>query len=226
MSDIERALSPEIIAGQRVYTRSGLAFYDSFVLGFSARFAWKMPSRSLLGWYAEHLTDAHAEVGVGTGWFLDHARFPSPDPQLVLVDLNPNCLEVTARRVARYAPQTLRANLLEPLPWDGPPVRSVGLNYVLHCLPGPMARKEPAIAHLRAILAPGGVLFGSTLLHNGVPRNALARLLMGIYNRSGVFSNRDDDPQTLEAILRAHFDEVEVRLHGPTALFAARVASD
>ena len=62
---------------------------------------------------------------------------------------------------------------------------------MLHCLPGDFATKQAAFGHLRAVLNEGGVLFGSTLLGRGVTRNALAHALMTLYNRQGIFSNRD-----------------------------------
>lgn len=55
------------------------------------------------------------EVGVGTAYLPDHTRFPSEQPRITLMDLNPNTLTFGARRLRRYQPRTRVANLLEPI---------------------------------------------------------------------------------------------------------------
>lgn len=64
--------------------------------------------------YRRHLPSNHLEVGVGTGYFLEHSHFPGPQPRLALLDLSPHCLERTAARLSRYAPEIYRANALAP----------------------------------------------------------------------------------------------------------------
>ena len=114
-------------AGQAVYSRRVLAVYDWFVLGFSNSLIWRCPTARLLDLYRSHVTTDHLEVGPGTGYFLDHCRFPAPTPRLVLLDVNRNCLDVAAARVQRLSPTTVRANVLEPLPPLGEPFGSVGI---------------------------------------------------------------------------------------------------
>ena len=46
--------------------------------------------------YQEHISLNHLEVGVGTGYFLQHCRFKGT-PRIALMDLNQNCLDMTAR---------------------------------------------------------------------------------------------------------------------------------
>ncbi len=208
--------------GAAIYSRRVLFFYDLLVIWFSSRFVWRCPAPVMLSLYNEHLRRRHLEVGVGTGYFLDHCRFPQP-PDLSLADLNPDPLAVASRRLARYQPRTFLVNILEPLPFAGPAFDSIGLNYVLHCLPGTMAEKAPAIQNLKAVLKPGGVLFGSTVLGQGVPRNPLARFLMRLYNARRVFSNRQDTPEALQALLQASFGSCQVRIQGCVALFCAQV---
>ena len=66
------------------------------------------------------------------------------------------------------------------------------------------------------------VLFGSTLLHGDIPRNWFAQCLMGIYNRKGIFSNRNDTLAALGSALRERFRDVNVEAVGCAALFSAR----
>lgn len=208
-------------AGAAVYNRLTLAVYDRFVLGFSNNRAWRCPSRVILDHYQSHVGARHLDIGVGTGYFLDHCRFPVPHPVIVLADLNPASLAATAARLQRYAPTTHEVNVLEPFRLPEAPFDSVGMNYVLHCLPGTLETKATVFGEVAAQLRPGGVFFGSTILGQGVSHNAVGRALMSAYNRKGIFSNRADDAATLETCLRRYFPRVNVQVQGVVALFTA-----
>ena len=205
-------------AGQAVYTRRMLRLYDLLVLGISNRFIWKCPTPRLLQLYNDNVSNNHLDIGVGTGYYLDRCRFPSDRPAITLLDMNSNCLQATAARIARYSPTCHTANIFEPLELDGAKFDSIGLNYVLHCLPGTMRDKLIAVKHLAELLTPGGVLFGSTLLCGGVSRSWPARRLMDFYNRKQIFSNAHDDLATLEQGLAEIFDSYEIEVVGCAAL--------
>jgi SAM-dependent methyltransferase len=211
-------------AGQAVYSRWTLRLYDLYVLGLSCRLAWRCPASALLAQYDAHVGARHLDVGVGSGYFLDRCRFPVPRPEIVLLDLNDASLAFAARRIARLAPRTCRADVLAPLPIIEGFERfdSVGLGFLLHCLPGDMDYKARALAHLAAVLKPEGVLFGSTVLAADVRHNRLGAALVDIYNRKGIFSNRGDSLAGLRAALDASFTDVSVTMRGAVALFSAR----
>ncbi|WP_205755094.1 class I SAM-dependent methyltransferase [Azotobacter chroococcum] len=128
------------------------------------------------------------------------------------MDLNPDTLAFAAQRIARHAPKTCRRNVLEPIAFSGEGFDSVGVNYLLHCLPGSLAEKAVVFDHLKALMNPGAVIFGS----------ALARGLMAAYNRKGIFSNREDDLETLQHEPGQRFREVSVEVLGCAALFSGR----
>jgi hypothetical protein len=213
----------QVTAGQAVYTKRVLGSYDTLVLGFSNQFLWKCPTERLLQHYNRHVTANHLDVGVGTGYFLDHCRFPSQAPRIAMLDLNQNALDFASRRIARYTPEKYLLNVLEAISTDAAKFDSVGINYLLHCLPGPMESKAVALDHLKALMNRNAVLFGSTLLQGGVSRNWFARRLMDIYNSKGIFSNRNDTLEGLELALRERFRDVTVEVVGCAALFAGRV---
>ena len=100
---------------------------------------------------------------------------------------------------------------------------SVGLNYLLHCLPGDMESKSVVFDHIAALMNSEGVVFGSTLLPGSVTRKWVAKRLMNVYNRKGVFSNAQDDLESLERAMRQRFTEVSVEVVGCAALFSGRV---
>jgi ubiquinone/menaquinone biosynthesis C-methylase UbiE len=215
-------MDPDVAAGQAVYTKSTLAIYDVFVLGFSNAFVWRCPTRRILALYDRHVSDTHLEVGVGTGFYLDRCRFPTRSPRLTLLDLNQACLDAAARRVRRYQPQTVRADVLQAIPLEGDSFQSIGLTYVLHCLPGTMETKAVCFDNLARLLRPGGILFGATLLSRGVRRSAAARRLAATYNRRKIFSNDADDLPGLRRALERAFRDSATEVVGSAALFWGR----
>ena len=154
------ATPEQVLAGQAVYTRRTLSAYDFMVLGVSNRLIWKCPTQRLVQHYNTHVTGNHLDVGVGTGYFLDTCRFPSPTPRVALMDLNQNTLDVASKRIARYKPKTYRRNVLDPVQLDAALFDSIGINYLLHCVPGTIEAKAVAFDHLKALMEPGAVIFG------------------------------------------------------------------
>ena len=213
----------QVTAGAAVYSKSVLSIYDWYVLGFSNTFAWKCPSRHILAFYNEHISANHLDVGVGTGYFLDKCDFPTPQPRIGLLDLNENSLQKTAVRLQRYHPTTHVANVLNPLEIEPAGFDSIALNYLLHCLPGNLREKRVVLRHLKPLLnKDGGVIFGSTILGQGVPHNVLGRALMRTYNGKGIFGNDEDTLADLENVLQDEFQEHDVRVVGCVALFVGR----
>ncbi len=217
----------EVYRGAAVYSPLILSIYDLLVVRFENPFVWRCPSVRILEFYNRHVSARHLDVGVGTGYFLDKAQFPSSRPTIALLDLNPHPLAATARRLSRYQPMTYRANVLEPIPFDLPQFDSIGMNFLLHCLPGDLKTKGVVLGHLAPFLAPGGVLFGSTILGQGVSFGLLGRLFMSVYNSSlyppvRVMNNRQDRLEDLEDSLQTYFQEHSTELIGTVVFFTAR----
>ena len=204
-----------------VYTPFTLAYYDLVVHGLSNRLAWRCPTRRLLGLYEANLSTNHLEAGVGTGFFLDRSGDGVAFNRLVLLDINPHCVTRAAQRLARFNPELCQANLLAPIGARLAPFDSVGLTYVLHCLPGTMSEKLKVVDHLRPLMDKGAVLFGATILGRGIAPNGAAKALLDVYNAKGVFNNREDDLASLSDGLRPRFDHVEIERQGCAALFRA-----
>ena len=153
--------------------------------------------------YDRHAGARHLDVGVGTGYFLDHCRFPTPDPQITLLDLNENSLAAAAKRIRRYSPQAVRGNVLEPVELGESRFDSVGLNFLLHCLPGSLESKAAVFRHLRPYVEPRGVFFGSTILGLGVPHTALSRRVQAAVQPEGHLHERVRRPGDAPARARA-----------------------
>ncbi|HEY8026407.1 MAG TPA: class I SAM-dependent methyltransferase [Burkholderiaceae bacterium] len=209
---------------QQFFNRLTLPWYDLVLYGLVSKFAWGASIQRLDAHYRKYATANHLEVGVGTGYLLDRVEFPSQAPRLALMDLSVPCLESTSRNVARYTPETYVQNLLEPIKQPIAPFDSIAVNYVMHCVPGDFAEKHVAFLHLATLLKRDGVLFGTTVLAQGVKKNFLAGPALWLLNAIGLFNNQRDNARDLECVLRRHFLLVEFEVVGVVAFFAAKKA--
>ncbi|GAB3690528.1 class I SAM-dependent methyltransferase [Saccharopolyspora tripterygii] len=209
-------------AGQALYSTKVLRIYDAVVVHISNALVWRCPARAIRALYAQHVSDAHLDVGPATGYYLDRSGLPGENPSLALLDANPDVLRFASHRLRRFSPELHAADVLAPLSLQPGSYGSIGLSYVLHCLPGDIGSKAVVFDHLKALLRPGGVLFGSTLVNAGGHHNRAARAMMSAYNAKGVFSNLDDDVDGLEQALAQRFSQFELRHRGSAVLFAAR----
>lgn len=205
--------------GQAGYSRPLLRLYDPVVLGFVAWSVWRCPTARLVAGYRQHIRDRHLDVGPGTGYFVDESGLPDGS-RVTILDPNTNVLQHASRRLRRLEVTPVEADVLKPLPVDGP-FDSAALHLVIHCLPGPLTRKATAVANVAAVLAPTGVLFGASVLGRSGPQTWLSRRVLAAFNRQGGFDNLDDTEDGLRTILGAAFDHVELETVGSVAIFAA-----
>jgi hypothetical protein len=207
--------------GIKAYTRLGLRLYDPLVVGLLARHVWQCPAEAFVATYRTHLRANHADVGVGTGYCLDRCGFDVPEPRLALIDLQPNCLDFTARRLSRYRPETYLRDARQPLVGI-PAFDSVALGGLLHCLPGDMYDKGAVFDALRPICNPGATIFGFTLVNDAIAATPRRRLAWRALNDLRVVNCRDDTADGLRHELAARFHDCTVEMTGCFAFFSAR----
>lgn len=204
-----------------VFSERMLRYYDR-LLEFTCNRVWRCPIERTIELYRRNLSSNHLEIGVGTGYFLEHSRLPGPERRLALLDLSPHCLKRTATRLSRYAPETYRANALAPIDLSVKRFDSIAMNYVLHCMPGSLPEKGAAFANLKPLLNTSGVLFGSTVLRHGVHCDLGARAFMRLYNARKVFCNLEDSLDGLRLALEKTFRDVQIEVVGCVAQFSGR----
>ena len=76
--------------------------------------------------YDSYVGARHLDVGVGTGWFLDHCKWRVENPRISLLDLNDKSLSAASGRIRRDAPETLQANVLDPVDFPDARFDSIG----------------------------------------------------------------------------------------------------
>ena len=214
--------SKEVLAGQAVYSKLFLRVYDLWVLGISNSFIWKCPSAKILQHFNSYQSNNHLDVGVGTGYYLDKCNFKR-EARIGLMDMNLNSLEVTSARIKRYNVEKYQQNILDPIQQGIKLFDSISLNFLFHCIPGSITEKGIAFDHLVPLLNKGGTVFGSTILQDSsLKTNGIAKKLMGIYNKKGIFCNEGDTLAGLESALKKRFTSHGIQVEGCVALFWAR----
>jgi len=206
----------------KAYSRLGLALYDPLIMEGIAPWVWGCPPQVLVDHYRDHMTGNHADIGVGTGYCIDRAGVSLA--RLALIDLQPNCLEYTARRLRRFAPRCYWRDVLQPIRGiEGPRFDSIALNGVLHCLAGEFAHKARAFDNLARLAQPGTKIFGCTLVSDRPDQRWKwrRRVAHALLNRLRVIDNRRDFVADLHAALTTRFDRTEIQLVGCMALFSA-----
>jgi SAM-dependent methyltransferase len=205
--------------GQADYSPLLLRLYDPIVIGVVAGLVWRFPADPLPDLYRSRIRERHLDVGPGTGYLIDHSGIPDGS-HITIVDPNPNVLRHATRRLHRLNVTAVEADVLKPLPVDGP-FDSAALSLVIHCLPGPLTRKAAAIANIAAVLAPDGVLFGASVLGRSGQHTWLGRRVLAAFNRRGAFDNLDDSADGLREILAASFENVEMETFRSVVVFSA-----
>lgn len=216
--------SGEAWRGAAVYSPLVLRYYDFFVLGQSNARIWRCPTENIEMMYDDCVTTRHCDIGVGSGYFLDKANWPG-QPAVTLVDLNVNSLRAAGRRIVRFRPTMVRADVLGTLPdLPGAPFGSVGLSYLFHCIPGRFPDKATKVfSNVLPHARPGAVVFGATLLSGDVERRPPARALMWAYNKTKVFHNEEDDLEGLDQALKGAFVHHQLEVVGCVAMFRGTV---
>ncbi|PGH13221.1 hypothetical protein AJ79_03779 [Helicocarpus griseus UAMH5409] len=221
-----------ISAGAAYYSRVSLYIYDFWVLYVSCTFAWLCSTRNIiLPFFRTNVGRQHLDIGVGTGFFPSRANKDKID-QLTLVDLNPNCLSVASKRFTNPPRNGVEAYVSDTLQPEILPVEmrrsfdSVSLMYLLHTLPGPPENKARVFGYVRPYVKKDGVVFGATILGRGVCHNWFGKLLMWVYNWTGIFDNWDDGREEFLKVMEAEFERVEAKVIGCVLVFVASQPRD
>ena len=209
--------------GIKAYSRLGLRLYDPLIVAVLARYVWSCPGQTFIAHYRKHVSANHADIGVGTGYCLDRCGFPVAIPRIALIDLQPNCLEYAARRLARYQPEIhlhdARRPLLGVKPFD-----SIALGGLLHCLPGNLIEKSKVFDALRSICNPGTTVFGFTLVKDAVRERFSRRLAYCALNRLQLVNCSHDTADDWRRAFALRFRDYSVELFGCFAFFSATAA--
>ncbi|HVL00892.1 MAG TPA: class I SAM-dependent methyltransferase, partial [Dongiaceae bacterium] len=140
----------EILRRQRVdkaaavYSPLLLSVYDLWVYRVAAPRFFRCPLRIFHHFYEQNVSRHHLDIGVGSGSLLQHCKQKNLLEKVSLLDLNPNCLTAATEALQPLPVQTYCADVLQPFPIEQGQFATVGMNFLLHCVPGSFREKGVA----------------------------------------------------------------------------------
>jgi hypothetical protein len=207
--------------GVRIYSPLLLSFYDLLIMGVLSPYAWKCRAGHFTALYRDHMSRNHADIGVGTGYVLDQCAYEPGDVRIALFDLQKNCLEYTARRLARFRPETYQCDALKPIEVGAGRFDSIALGGLLHCIPGDMGDKGVVFDAIKPLMHTGTTVFGYTILNRGIAKTAFGRAVYCILQQLKVINGLEDSASDLTRELGKRFRSIDVKVVGWVAIFVA-----
>lgn len=207
--------------GVRVYSRILLKCYDFLIYRFLSPHVWRCHPRHFLALYRANMSNNHADVGVGTGYFLNQCSYQPGSVRIGLFDLQPNCLAHTANRLARFEPETFQRDALNPSRFEGERFDSIALGGILHCIPGTFAEKAAVFDSVISLMSPAGRVFGYTILNCEIRKTLLSRVVYCLLHWLKVINGDKDSASHLHRELNQRFKRVNIHTIGCIALFNA-----
>lgn len=207
--------------GVRIYRPLLLSIYDFLIMRVLTVYVWRCPAFHYTNLYRDFMSRNHADIGVGTGYVLDRCEYEPGEVRIALFDLQRNCLEYTARRIARFEPEIYQCDALEPIRVGAGSFDSIALGGILHCIPGDMAEKGIVFDSIKPLMHSRTKVFGYTILNQGIHKTRLSKATYFILQKLKVINGLNDSATQLTKELEMRFTSVEVKVIGCVAIFVA-----
>lgn len=169
-------------------TRS-LPFYDALVNKINCHYVWKCNEKHIFEHYLKNIGRNHLEIGPGTGYFLQR-RYPIS--HLTLMDINQDTLDYTRDNLkGNYPHISVMEHDIFKKPKRLDRVQSVGINYVLHCVPGRLDTKlESLVKNIH--VDRDTTFFGATVIQDDTNQTFLSKTELYLLNKYKIFHNQND----------------------------------
>ena len=131
----------------------------------------------------------HLEIGPGTGYFLQR-RYPIS--HLTLMDINKDTLDYTRHNLkGNYPHISVMEHDIFKKPKRLDRVQSVGINYVLHCVPGRLDTKLECLVN-NIHVGRDTTFFGATVIQDDTNQTFLSKTELYLLNKYKIFYNQND----------------------------------
>ncbi|VVU94689.1 hypothetical protein CPAV1605_414 [seawater metagenome] len=167
---------------------NSLKYYDYLVNNINCKYVWKCDKSHILNNYKNNMSNNHLEIGPGTGYFLK--KFSCNNTKLTLMDINDNILNYSHGNLINNfkSINSINHNIFQKEFYGN--YKSVGINYVLHCIPG---RIEDNVQILIDNLQPKDcTIFGSSVITDTELVSILAKGELYFLNKFQIFNNKND----------------------------------
>ena len=188
--------------------------YDFFVNHINCKYVWGCDQKNIIDMYKKNISPNHIEIGPGTGYFLKHYKFDN----LTLIDINKDILIECQKNLEKNCKNIniINTNVFEKNNKIAVNhCESVGLNYVLHCVPNNLSISINNL--INNIPEKNYKIFGSTVIPNKNTYN-LASLEIFLLNKMKIFNNKTHTFNDIESYVKKNFN-YEIKKIGHSCLF-------
>ena len=193
--------------------------YDRLVNQINCEKVWKCSQKYIIDNYRKNINEKHLEIGPGTGYFLSKENLDIDLNKLTLIDINSPILDYSKNNLqSQYSNIDIICHDLFTckIP-DSVDFNSVGINYVLHCVPGNLQTK---LDNLISNLGDNKYnLFGASVICDPLHMNVIAEYELIFLNAFGIFNNNDDTYQELNEYLNKKGLKFTLEKQGYVAIF-------
>jgi hypothetical protein len=203
---------------KNIVTKS-LKFYDYLVNDINCTYAWRCHKSNIFENYKNNIKTNHLEIGPGTGYFLKNNYNIN---KLYLMDINEDTLNFSKNNLSlNYQVETINHNIFEDK-LEIKDLDSVGLNYVLHCVPGKL---EDNINNLINNLESNNKInfFGATVVSDKDLQNRLSSIELFFLNKYNIFNNEMDYSKNLIDYLKFNKISFSKKIVGNVVLFSFEI---
>ena len=196
--------------------------YDFFVNHINCKYVWRCDQQNITNKYNRNISKNHIEIGPGTGYFLKDYEFNN----LTLIDVNTNILSECKKNLEKNCKNIniINTNVFEKNNKIAVNhCESVGLNYVLHCVPNNLSISINNLVN--NIPKKNYQLFGSTVIP---PENKynLANLEIFILNKMKIFNNKKHSEEDISSYINKNFHKNKINKIGHNLLFELAIENN
>ena len=200
-----------------------IQIYDKLVNEINCEKVWGCSKKYIINNYNKNIDINHLEIGPGTGYFLKKQNLDVDLNKLTLVDINSKILNYSKNNLQLdYSNiDVLSHNLFSCKIPSNVTFNSVGINYVLHCVPGNLQTKlDKLICNLGNNKYN---LFGASVICDPININLIAEYELEFLNMFGIFNNNYDTYEELNEYLINRKLNFSLKREGYVAIFNIKI---
>ena len=167
--------------------------------------------------YISNIKNNHLEIGPGTGYFLKN-NFDIK--KLHLIDINQDTLDFSYQNLSENYNDIniIKHNLFEEKLFINN-LESVGINYVLHCVPGKLENKiDNLVNNLESSKKIN--YFGATVLNDNNLQTNFSNLELQFLNKFKIFNNQNDYSKNIINYFNYNHFDYNIKIVGNVLVFS------